>query len=65
MCGLSRMVQVRGYAVRLFCELPEDAHTRHWDGTFGVEWEESYSKSRTTQITVHTSESVTLQPRIA
>ncbi len=64
-CGLNRMCQVRGYAVRVFCELSEEPHDWHFDSTFLVEWRESRGKDKLPQLVVRTCESISNQPLVA
>ena len=53
-CGISRMAQVRGYAVELVCEVTqEEPHNWHWDATFMAEWMEPDPDS--VKIAVRTS----------
>lgn len=62
-CGLKRMAQVNGYAVKLMCELPkEEPHVWHWDGTFAAEWTEPDLESKNPHVLVRTSTIVYKQP---
>lgn len=64
-CGLTRMAQVHGYAIKLVCELTNDPHLWHWDSSFMAEWAEPDPRAKLPTITIRTSSVEYKQPVVA